>query len=170
MRHKYHVTILLLFIVVAFAYYAFKRINTETAVYKVVLEGLSGKIPIDKFSFYNHPSTCRGAKADSLSSIPKQVFASFVHNNNSISARPGSLKAFSKQYHIVSQDDSDRIFNDKKPLLENIPKPLINLSRVGFNADKTLALLCVESQESGDLVYLSRKTSFWKVHKWQYSW
>ena len=144
--------------------------DSESEVHQATLEALSGKLPITEFSFYSHPSTCRGAKLSNLPTVSRVIFDDFYQNNNVIRIKPRQLQFSGKQYHIVNEEDSWRIYSGKVPQLEGIPKQLINLSRVGFNPSETQALLCVESQESGDLIYLQKTEGRWQVLKWVYIW
>lgn len=142
----------------------------DKQVYKYVLESLAKKIPLNEYSFYSHPSTCRGARQEHLPQTDKALFSRFYKNNNLQQKTPGKFSLSGSQYNIVSDSDSLLIYQGKSPVLGKIPKQLINLSHVGFNDSETEALICVESADSGDLVYLKKHESQWKVDKWIYIW
>ena len=144
--------------------------DAESEVHQAVLKDLSIKLPIDKFSFYSHPSTCRRAKPSTNPLVAKDIFDDFYQSNNVISSKPSQLFFSDNQYQIVSKEDSALIYAGKAPKLKGIPKQLINLSRAGFNASKTQALVCVESEESGDLVYMIKNGENWVIKKWSYIW
>lgn len=144
--------------------------DAESDVHLAVLKDLSGKLKINEFTFYSHPSTCRGVKQSSHPAIAKDIFADFYQNNNVIHSKPRLLELSDKNYNAVNKEDSQRIYSGKSPVLNGIPKQLINLSRAGINASRTQALVCVESEESGDLVYVEKEGTSWIVKKWSYTW
>ena len=135
-----------------------------------VLENLSNKLPVNEFSFYSHPSTCRGVKAASHPSVSKETFDNFYINNNPISSKPRQLILPANKIHVVNEKDLFRIYKGQAPELHGIPDRLIALSRVGFNKEYTQAIVCVESEESGDLVYMRKDGKNWMVQKWAYVW
>ena len=161
--------LLLIFVIIVGAIFLQEN-DAELAVHQTVLKGLSDKLQIEKFSFYSHPSTCRGVKHSSNPAVSKVVFDNFYQNNNVISSKPRQLLLHGNQYHIISKENSHLIYVGKPPKLSGMPKQLINLSRAGFNTTKTQALVCVESEESSDLVYLTKDGENWEIQKWSYIW
>jgi hypothetical protein len=163
--------LLFLVIVSSLAGYLYlNRTNVERDIYFSVLERLSQKIPISNFTLYSHPSTCRGANRDNLPEAGQALMEAFHRSNDVVTGEPLQLTVSGKIYHIISRQDSKRIFAGEQPKLTNTPKRLINLSRIGIDKKKHHALLCVESEESGDLVYLEKHDGQWQIIKWQYVW
>lgn len=140
------------------------------AIQTTVLQLLSEKIPIQEYAFYSHPSTCRGGGRDRLSGVGPGLIDDFVRQNNPLQAQPGELLLTGTDYHLVSRQDSRRLYAGASPELRDIPRQLINVSRIGFTADMAEALICIETEESGDLVYLRKTDQDWRVQQWLYIW
>ena len=169
-QHKSFIPLLLIIFVSIVGVVVLQEKDVESEVHLAILKDLGAKLKIESFSFYSHPSTCRGVKLSSHPTIAKVLFDDFYQRNNVISSKPRQLLFPDNQYHVINKEDSRLIYSGKSPKLNNIPKQLINLSRAGFNASKTQALVCVESEESGDLVYLSKDGEKWVTKKWSYIW
>jgi len=162
--------LLLLAVAIVLGVSFLQKRNMEDVVHLEVLKNLSTKLPISEYSFYSYPSTCRGVKALSHPSVSKETFDNFYHNNNPISSKPRELKPLDNKVYVVSNKDLLRIYKGQAPELHDIPNKLIVLSRVGFNKEKTQAIVCVESEESGDLVYMRKDGKSWMTQKWAYVW
>lgn len=162
--------LLLLVVAIILGVIFLQKSDIEADVQQEILKELSTKISINEFSFYSYPSTCRGVKAQNHPSVSKETFDNFYHNNNPISSAPRQIITEDTKTHLVSNEDLLRIYKGQAPVLHGIPDKLIALSRVGFNKENTQAIVCVESEESGDLVYMRKDGKNWMTQKWAYVW
>ena len=162
--------IFFLVLAIFFAGLLFNEVDESSSVYETMLASLSKKLPLSKYSFYSNPSRCRLIKPADLPTVSEALFNDFFKKNNVLLSNITGFKITSNTYNIVSSEDSLRIYTGKTPGLKGLPKQLINLSYIGFDSAKRQALVCVESQESGDIVYLQKSAGRWRVVKWNYVW
>jgi hypothetical protein len=132
----------------------------ETDIYLAALAPYSNSTTI----LISRPSTCLMAtEADpGFKNLPPDLVNDFLAVN-APGAKPVSLNALKEEFSIADTSKLDSYTRAGVPREILIPeqRPLVSLSRVGFNHDRTEALFCLESRE-GFLLHLRLNNGHWQ--------
>ena len=138
----------------------------EAQVYLGVFKPKPEIIEYENLIVISKPSTCEITEAKYKEISPKLIQALLKANKSS--SNPIKLAELEGKVPLMSWEDTKKL--NKEGILHYF-KPedytLLYLSRVGFNNERTEALVCIENPTSrhneGFLVHLNKNNKTWKV-------
>ena len=150
------------------AYSKYTLRSDEGLVYLGVFKPKAELLEFEKIITLSRPSTCRSSKAH-FKGLPITPVKKFIEANKD-GASPIRISRLEGNVPIVSWEDTKGMHQKGTTFAfhpEN--KRLLYLSRVGFNNERTNAILCIEISENsygqGILFFLEKKGNKWEVKK-----
>ena len=142
--------------------------SEEGLVYTSIFDTKPKIIKFKNIITLSKPSVCNSSQVH-YKSLPTETVNEFIKANKE-GTSPIRLTALEGNVPIVSWEDTKNmhnkgITNTFKPM----NKKLFYLSRVGFNKQRTSAIVCIEISEhnygQGILLFLQKKENDWEVTK-----
>ena len=136
--------------------------NDERNVYIAFFSLFDSSYEMKDVAFVSSVSSC-GVEPDHLVGASSSLFKEF-YSANSDQAKPDDISSFSSMVNVVNFKDTLRLHEVG---IENISsdKNIVQISRIGFNVEKDLALICMESSFSAS-IYMFEKVN---AREWELS-
>jgi hypothetical protein len=158
-------------IVCVVAFFALKNTaHDEQNVVISLVETIKKDESSSHAAFYSYPSTC---KQDSINShgYSESLWNNFLEANEH---KNGPVQLFSLKgvANTVKWEDNLQIYDTEggSKFFRSSDKNLIQISRVGFNENKTEALICLEPAWRGLLFHLRKQDESWVIIKEYQAW
>jgi hypothetical protein len=148
------------------ALFLYARHNEEISIYLSIFEAYPHIVDSNNILAVSYPHTCQ-LKDKNIEGLSKSTIKDFFSSNTN-SSDPINLSKLTGKVSVVKWEEN-KSMHDKGILFAFKPPEygLLLLSRVGFNADKTEAVLCITNRKGhygAGVLYLLRKiTGTWKV-------
>ena len=163
----YLLALLLFTVTISIVAYTNYELRTEEGlVYKSVFEPNPEFIQFENIVTLSKPSICRSTEVH-YKDLPTELVNNFIKANEA-GSKPIRLTALEGNVPIVSWEDTKRMHEEETIFtFRPVNKRLLYLSRVGFNKQKTNAIVCIEISENsygqGVLLFLEKNENKWKV-------
>ena len=151
-------------IVFAVAFFAWDNSDhDEQDVIFSLIKHLTHDIDASSAAIYSYPSTCHTDESDT-NKYNISLWENF-HKVNRHENGPIQIFSLKGLANTIKWEDNLQIYNTEGVALRFRPtdKVLVKLSRVGFNKDKSEALICFEPTGLGTLFHLKIKNNEWVV-------
>ncbi|MDR3416257.1 MAG: hypothetical protein P4L83_08725 [Nevskia sp.] len=141
--------------------------DDEMGVYVALLQTSAPLPEWKEAAFMGDVSTCHVNRYDLP--VELSLFQSF-RNANASDALPRPLEKLAQLANVVAWKDARYFHENGNRFPFRIPssRPILRVSRVGFNASRDRAVLCLESPVSGSLLFFEKVEgpSWRQVSQW----
>jgi len=135
----------------------------ENAVYLAMLVFSEHSPDLQNAKYLSSPAACRTLDIDPAT-VPNPLLTAFTQAND-VDATPIRLPALKSRFNVIDWAETRRL-NNSKNIMEKVHSTeagFVMLSRVGFDASRNQALVCIESQSRGVLYVLHKEADTWVV-------
>ena len=144
--------------------------HNEQSVVMSLVEAINKEESPSHVAFYSYPSTCE-QDSKNHHGYSQSLWDNFLKANEH---KNGPIQLFSLKgvANTVKWEDNIQIYDTEggSKLFRTSNKNLIQLSRVGFNEDKTEALICLEPGWRGMLFHLRKQDGGWVIIRESQAW
>ena len=159
-------------VILGISWYLSDEAQEEKEIYSAFVHQTWGNsLPEDNVAFYSFVGQCEVALSSTHLYIPPEIpdetFQDFVSSNGKFS-RALNLESWEQGLAVVSWESTKVISSANCVGIIPEGKTLVGLSRVGFNSDKTDAVLCVigasASHRTEMFIRLARHNGDWEIN------
>lgn len=141
-------------------------IDDEQAIYSALFVDVINSPGSHTAIFMSAPNNCLKLMDGTNQKLPiSDELGGALKTANDLDSEVVDLKSLRHKFNIVEYKYAKLFHKTKRTLPGMNGQNIIRLSRVGFNSDGTMAIVCVSSQGES-LVLLEKHQEGWQVKKW----